>query len=352
MEPRRQCQQPDRNPPALGVILEATLEYALEQGFRPPWWLRNAHVQSVLPSLAPRRALVRRRCALVRARSRALILDCGDEVRLLAQHTPALQRNPVGAVVMLHGWEGDADAMYMLSLAHRLLARGFEILRLNLRDHGGTQDLNPGLFHSCLLPEITGAVRCARLMFSGLPLHLAGFSLGGNFLLRVGADAPRAGLDLASVVAISPVLEPRATMAAIESGPGIYRRYFVRKWGASLRAKQRAWPQLYQFDNLDRVVSLRQMTAELVSRHTDFGTLEEYLDGYSITGPRLANLTVRSTIITAIDDPIVPVADLKRLAASANLRAVVTPFGGHCGFLNGFIGETWAERAVALHLTP
>ena len=324
----------------------------MDQGFRPPWWLRNAHVQSIVPSLPLRRALLMRRCAHIPATSRSLVLDCGDDVRLLALHTPSSQPQPTGAVVMLHGWEGDADAMYMLSLAHRLLARGFEILRLNLRDHGGTQDLNPGLFHSCLLPEITGAVRCARLMFSGLPLHLAGFSLGGNFLLRVAADAQQTGLAIASVVAISPVLEPRATMAAIESGPGIYRRYFVRKWGASLRAKQRAWPQLYQFDNLDRIVSLRQMTAQLVSRHTDFGTLEEYLDGYSITGPRLANLMVRSTIITAIDDPIVPVADLKRVAASSNLRAVVTPFGGHCGFLNGFIGETWAERAVVQHLTP
>ncbi len=326
------------------------MEYALEQGFRPPWWLRNAHVQSILPSLAPRRALVRRRCAQVRLRSRALILDCGDGVRLLAQHTPAMAANPIGAVVMLHGWEGDADAMYMLALARRLLAHGFEILRLNLRDHGGTQDLNPGLFHSCLLPEIMGAVRCAQLLFSGLPLHLAGFSLGGNFLLRVAADAPRAGLAVASVVAISPVLEPRATLAAIESAPGVYRRYFVRKWGASLRAKQHAWPHLYQFGDLRRFVSLHQMTAELVARHTDFGTLEEYLDGYAITGQRLAALAAPATIITAADDPIVPVADLKRLAASSNLRLVVTPFGGHCGFLNGFSGDTWAENAVVGHL--
>ena len=327
------------------------MEYALEKGFRPPWWLRNAHVQSIVPSLPLRRALVRRRCAQVRERSRALILDCGEGVRLLAQHTPATVPEPIGAVIMLHGWEGDANAMYMLALARRLLGCGFEILRLNLRDHGGTQDLNQGLFHSCLLPEITGAVRRAQQMFSGLPLHLAGFSLGGNFLLRVAADAPRAGLDIAGVVAISPVLEPRATLTAIESGPGIYRRYFVRKWGASLRAKQRAWPQLYQFGDLRRFVSLRQMTAELVARHTGFSTLEEYLDGYSITGNRLAGLAVPATIITAVDDPIVPVADLTRLAASSSLRVLVTPFGGHCGFLNGFSGDTWAENAVVAQLT-
>ena len=190
----------------------------------------------------------------------------------------------------------------------------------------------------------------AQQLFSGLPLHLAGFSLGGNFMLRVAADAPQAGLHIASVVALSPVLEPRATLAAIESGPGVYRRYFVRKWGSSLRAKQRAWPKLYQFGDLKRFVSLRQMTAELVAGHTEFSSLEQYLDGYSITGSRLAGLAVPATIITAVDDPIVPVADLRHIAASPSLRAVVTAFGGHCGFLNGFSGDTWAENAVLAQL--
>jgi uncharacterized protein len=351
MEPRRQRQQPDRDPPSLAVILEATLEHAQETGFRPPWWLRSAHVQSILPSLAPRRALLRRRCARVLAHSRPLLLDCGDDVRLLAHHTPAIQPDPAGAVVMLHGWEGDTNAMYMLALARRLVASGFEILRLNLRDHGGTQQLNPGLFHSCLLPEVIGAVRRAQELFKGLPLHLAGFSLGGNFLLRVAADAPQAGLRIASVAAISPVLEPRATLAAIESGLSVYHRYFVRKWSASLRAKQRAWPQLYQFSDLGGFISLRQMTAALVERYTEFNSLEEYLDGYSITGRRLAGLTVPATIITAADDPIVPVADITRLAASANLRALVTPCGGHCGFLTTLSGDTWAENAVVAQLT-
>jgi uncharacterized protein len=323
----------------------------VDPGFTPPWWLRNAHLQSIVPSLPLRRVLLMRRCAQVSIRSRSLVLDCGEDVRLLAHHTPATQPHPAGAVVMLHGWEGDANALYMLALARRLLARGFEILRLNLRDHGGTQQLNPGLFHSCRLSEVIGAVRRAQQMFSGLPLHLTGFSLGGNFLLRVAADAAQAGLTIASCVAISPVLEPRATLTAIESGASIYHRYFVRKWSGSLRAKQRAWPHLYQFDTLDRRPSLRAMTAELVARYTDFGSLEEYLDGYSITGERLARLTVPATIITAADDPIVPIADLTRVAAGQHLRTVVTARGGHCGFLTGLLGDTWAENAVVAHLT-
>ena len=349
MEPRRQRQQPHRDPPALAPVPQ--VDYALENGFRPPWWLRNAHVQSILPSLPLRRALVTWRCARIRTHSRPLILECGEEVRLLAQHTPTTRPQPAGAVLMLHGWEGDANALYMLALARRLLASGFEILRLNLRDHGGTQDLNAGLFHSCRLAEVTGAVRRAQQLFAGLPLHLAGFSLGGNFLLRVAADAEQEGLDIASVVAISPVLEPRATLAAIETAPGVYHDYFVRKWSNSLRAKQRAWPQLYRFDSIGGSASLRQMTAELVARYTEFGSLDEYLDGYSITRGRLAALSVPATIITAADDPIVPVADLQHVAAGTSLRAVVTRRGGHCGFLTGLTGDTWAEDAVVAHLT-
>ena len=104
------------------------MEYELEKGFRPPWWLRNAHVQSILPSLAPRRALVQWRSAQVRERSRPVILECGDEVRLLALHTPAITPNPRGAIVMLHGWEGDAPLCLRPRCEHakraHLLAQG------------------------------------------------------------------------------------------------------------------------------------------------------------------------------------------------------------------------------------
>ncbi len=94
------------------------------------------------------------------------------------------------------------------------------------------------------------------------------------------------------------------------------------------------------------------MTAELVDRHTEF----EHPGGNTWTAIRSRasgwrGLAVPATIITAADDPIVPVADLKRLAASRTLRAVVTPRGGHCGFLTGVLGDTWAENAVVAHLT-
>ena len=136
-----------------------------------------------------------RATALLRA-SREMVLDCGDGVRLQAFHAAAAGGEGRVAV-LLHGWEGSADSTYVLALAQQLYDRGFDVVRLNLRDHGATHHLNRELFHSCRLPEVVGAIRRIQLMFPGKPLHLAGFSLGGNFMLRAAAQAEQAGLELA-----------------------------------------------------------------------------------------------------------------------------------------------------------
>jgi predicted alpha/beta-fold hydrolase len=322
----------------------------VDGSFRPPLWLRNGHLQSILSSLSVRRHWLARSWLPVLSSSRERVLECGDGVRLQAFHATPPQRDgapPARVAVLLHGWEGSADSLYVLSLAQELFGRGFDVVRLNLRDHGETHHLNRELFHSCRLPEVIGAVRRVQRLFPASTLHLAGFSLGGNFMLRVAAQAEAAGLQIARVVAISPVLEPAATLDALEHGLATYQRYFVRKWTSSLMKKQAAWPKDYDFHELRGLSDLRRMTSELVRQYTEFKSLEEYLSGYAITGQRLANLVVPSTIITALDDPIIPAADLERVAASPALRVIATRHGGHCGFLQRLTASTWAERKAA-----
>lgn len=332
----------------------------LDESFTPPRWLRNRHIQSIVPSLPVRLRWMAPRLAPLVAASRTLLLDCGDGVRLQALHTPARRANEArtpakaGArvVVLLHGWEGSADSLYALSLAAQLSEWGCEVVRLNLRDHGGTQHLNRELFHSCRLPEVIGAVRHIQALFPGAPLGLAGFSLGGNFMLRVAAEAQTARLEIEKVVAISPVLDPVATLEALERGFRPYHSYFIRKWTRSLRLKQQAWPEDYDFAQLVRLTGLRALTSELVRRFTSFASLEDYLNGYAIVGTRLAPLTVPSTIITSLDDPIIPARDIVRLAPSPALKVVMTRWGGHCGFLDHPARSTWAERRAAAELAP
>jgi predicted alpha/beta-fold hydrolase len=292
-----------------------------------------------------RHGRVMRQAAPLLAATREQVLDCGAGVRLQSFiSSPADSSGR--AVVLLHGWEGSADSLYLLSLAQQLFAQRFEVVRLNLRDHGDTHHLNRELFHSCRLPEVVGAVAALQGVFPGQPLQLVGFSLGGNFMLRVAAQARRAGLGLERVIAVSPVLDPPQTLAALQAGMPGYELYFVRKWMRSLRRKQAAWPGIYDFTALARMRDLKRMTAELVRSYTNFPTLDDYLNGYAITGERLAQLEVPSHILTALDDPIIPVSGLARLARPAALSLTVTRFGGHCGFFEQLSGPTWLEKRI------
>ncbi|MBV8784579.1 MAG: alpha/beta fold hydrolase [Gammaproteobacteria bacterium] len=315
---------------------------------RPAYWLRNPHVQSMLASTAWRARRVRRAARPLLTAARELLLDCGAGVRLqcFISAPPQARRGPV---LLLHGWEGSADSFYVLSLGALLFAQGHTVARLNLRDHGATHHLNRELFHSCRLPEVVGAVAALQRVLPG-PLTLIGFSLGGNFMLRVAAQARTAQLSLAQVIAVSPVLDPAETLAALQGGLPGYEYYFVRKWLRSLRLKHLAWPGSLDPEALGRLRDLKRMTAELVRAHTEYPSLDAYLEGYSITGARLAGLEVRSTIYTAQDDPIIPAGGLARLARPAALRLVVTRYGGHCGFFQRLRGPTWLEREIIAQL--
>jgi predicted alpha/beta-fold hydrolase len=305
----------------------------------------------MLASTGARRGPIVRRAAAVVAAEKTILLDCGDGVRLQCFHSspPMSTGRPV---ILLHGWEGSAQSLYVLSLAQQFFERGFEVVRLNLRDHGDTHHLNRELFHSCRLPEVVGAVRSLQRLFRGQSLNLVGFSLGGNFVLRVAAQAAEASLNIEKVIAVSPVLDPTTTLVALEQGMPTYQWYFVRKWMRSLLKKQAVWPGDYDFGEIGRLVNLRRMTAELIRRFTDFATLDDYLNGYSITGSRLARLEVPANIITALDDPIIPAHSLERLARPTCLQLTVTRFGGHCGFLERLAGPSWVERRIVAELDP
>ena len=321
-----------------------TLATGYVRPFRPRWPWSNRHLQSILPSILPHGRLRRHAAAMLDA-SRELILDCGEQVRLQAFHSAPAR--PVGRlVILLHGWEGSAESYYIVALANRLFAQGVDVVRLNLRDHGNTHHLNEGIFHSCRLPEVCGAVASLQARFPGQPPWLAGFSLGGNFALRVAAsDDTRVG-ELSGAVAVSPVLHPDSAMLAMERGLPVYQQYFVRKWRRSLRRKQQLWkPELVRED-IFGYGDLRRMTDVLVRDHTQFPAMTDYLDGYAITGSRLATLKAPAVILAALDDPIIPAEDLRRLAVSPLLSVVTTAHGGHMGFLESPFRPSWVNDFV------
>ena len=277
------------------------------------------------------------------------IVDCGAGVRLLGHFSPQ-QGTTRGLVILLHGWEGSAAASYVLSTGGGLYEAGFDIFRLNFRDHGDTFALNRELFHSCRIDEVVGAVQRIVATRRAPRTFLVGHSLGGNFALRVAARAPAAGIDLAGVVAICPVLRPHSTMRALEEGLWVYRKYFLRRWRRSLLAKAACFPELYDFGNLHKLRTLTATTEFFATRYAGFPDLDSYLKGYAITGDVLAHLAVPTRIIAAADDPVIPIEDLADIAVTSALSVDVFPHGGHCAFIENYRLRSWLDRAVLADL--
>ncbi len=320
--------------------------------YQPPRWLRNPHVQSALGSSVMRRRFGERSLAAVGATTSEHLIDGGHGVRLQGLHSVVPGVESRGLVLLLHGWEGSVDSSYMRLTAARLLQRGFEVFRLNFRDHGGTHHLNEALFHSNLIEEVVHAARDVAQRFPQRPLSVAGYSLGGNFALRLGLRAPAAGLPIVHVAAVCPVLDPARTMDAMETGLPLYLWYFERKWRGSLARKHQLFPERLGFDERTLELRMRALTQWLVERHTDFGTIDRYFDGYSIAGDRLAEMQVPASILMAADDPVIPIADFAALRLPESARLEIAPWGGHCGFLEnaqlGGFAERWiTERLVS-----
>jgi uncharacterized protein len=324
--------------------------------FQPRGLLGNAHIQSLLTSGPWRRVRVQRHAADYLSRSVEEVTTASDGTRLLGYRNRADGKNfgrREALVILLHGWEGSSESNYLLSSAVALDRAGFDTFRLNFRDHGPSHHLNEDLFHSCRLDEVLDAVGQLTRAYTEGPVFLVGFSLGGNFTLRIARHAPAHDFTLERAVAISPVIRPHHVLDSLENGLSIYQHYFVRKWRRSLKIKQQLYPERYQtLAEWFRFKDLRSQTDWLVEHLTEFPDLNAYLEGYSVAGDYLAGLETPTRIITATDDPIIPVKDFHALEASDALSLDILPRGGHCGFISSWRLESWIEQRLIQELWP
>lgn len=308
--------------------------------FRPPFYLRNSMLQTFLGSNRPVTSLT----GPLLTAARPVVLQCDDGVRLAGAFSAVPADRAKGLVIFLHGWEGSIASAYVTATGQHLFRCGYHIFRLNLRDHGDTHHLNRGLFYATLFDEVSSAVRQAARMAEKLPVYLCGFSLGGNFALRIACrwQGASTGIDLRQIAAISPVLDPAKATDAIDRRL-LIRRYFRRKWQRSLRKKQQLFPENYDFSDISALVGIRQMTDKLLERYSPYADAVEYFAGYTLQRRDFETIDVPTTIITARDDPIIPVADFDALPPGRYLRKIIHSYGGHNGFIYNLRGRAWYE---------
>ncbi len=264
------------------------------------------------------------------------------------------QANPPGhpTLVVLHGLEGSSGSHYVRGTTDKAFRRGFNVLRLNQRNCGGTEHLSTGLYHSGLtgdvkavLEELAGADRLSSLA-------VCGYSLGGNLALKLaGGFGDRPPEWLRAVCAVSPTLELGACMDLLERLDNrIYEWNFMYGLRGRIRRKARLFPDRYDVTGLWRVRTIRAFDNRFTAPHNGFASADDYY--YQAASMRVVDrIRVPTLILSAEDDPFIPAAPLRDAAVAGNptITVMITPHGGHCGFLepsrDGYDGY-WAEETA------
>lgn len=305
--------------------------------FQPPWYLKNPMLQTFLSS-AHLRKLGKR---TMERRAREAVIDTEAGARL--QGFFSLQEESKGLIVLLHGWEGSANSAYLINTARYFYKEGFDIFRLNLRDHGESHHLNEGIFFGTLVEETHAAVRKAAQLSNGRPVFILGFSLGGSFALRMAAlhnQKPIPRLKL--VCAINPPLDPYKATANIDRIAPI-RRYFLKKWKRSLAKKQKLFPDRYDFTPELTMKSCMAITESLLRRFSDFSGAKDYFGRYTLTNGWLEKVAVPVAIVMSADDPFIPLDDFSAMKSSDYVRCIIQKSGGHCGYVDGAMLGSWYQ---------
>ena len=324
-------------------ISRETTSFRMKTSFSPKPWIRNPHVQTILSSLGFRNI----RKNSIHNLSREVIVDGGEGVRLLGYHTKQAIQPARGLIILIHGWEGSSSSAYIVSAAHYFVKRGFDVFRLNLRDHGPSHHLNEGLFHGARLEEVLTAVRQIAAFSPELPCYLIGYSLGGNFALRIACRQGVASEPfLTKVFAVSPVLDPYKSTEALDEKYALYRNYFLHKWKRSLRLKERLFPDKYDFTRLLDLKSCMAMTDVMVTEYTKFKDTRDYFGRYTLNRDWFKNLSLPVTLIVASDDPLIDRNDFAQLEDCPCLILKIERHGGHCGFFSDLSFRCWAEEEI------
>ncbi|CAN5351417.1 alpha/beta fold hydrolase [soil metagenome] len=311
-----------------------------------PWkGLRNGHLMTLFAWGRPRR-FPRLPPPSVRH------FDTAPGTRVLAHCHWQAHPSDCPTVLALHGLEGSSSAHYMRGIADKAFARGFNVLLLNQRNCGGTEQLAEGLYHSGLTHDADFVIRELVAQDAVTQVVVAGYSLGGNLALKLAGDyggTPPA--QLRGVAAVSPVIELEACVEALERRQNIvYQWNFVRGLSGRMRRKAACYPDRYSLEPLRAVRTVRQFDEVYTAPHFGFAGASDYY--HRASAMRVVDrVRVPALIVTAEDDPFVPAAPFResRVTSNHNIEVVITRHGGHCGFItdasDGFDGY-WAEERV------
>ena len=255
-------------------------------------------------------------------------------------------------LVIWHGMEGSTASAYMVSTGEKAFRSGFNVVRVNFRNCGGTEHLSPTLYHGGLtadlrfvIDELIKSERLSRIL-------IAGFSLGGNMVLKLageyGDDPPA---EVLGICAVSPSVDLGAsTTHMAQRRNWIYQQDFLRRLKNRIRRKAELYPDLYDVSGLGQVHSIEEFDARFIAPAFGFADARDYYAKASSL-PFIERIRIPTLIIHAEDDPFIPFAPLRDPSVAGNpyVLLIATERGGHVAFLSANSEDEdrfWAENRL------
>ncbi len=315
-----------------------------KSGFNPPFLLKSSYLQTFLASKVKFQHI-----QSINDHSTQHLIDSGENSFLMVQYSKQLVEKPKGLCILIHGWEGSSNSAYIVRTANFFYKEGYNIARINMRDHGGTHSINVLPFNGTLIKEVYEVIKKVAEIDGSAFSFIVGFSLGGNFAARIAWKNSKLYNKIHSlkiVFAISPSINPKVSTERMDNN-FLLKRYFLNVWKESLLKKARIFPETYSKKEIRSANSVMELTKRMVARYTLFKDVQEYFSAYTILDNYFDHLKTPLYMLSAKDDPIVDIQDFHTLKKNQYIDIDIENYGGHNGFIESFHGDCYYIKKIA-----
>ena len=221
------------------------------------------------------------------------------------------------------------------------------VVRMNMRNCGGTEELTPALYHSGRSGDVGAVVEHFARRYSLERVALAGYSMGGNMVLKLAGEWG-ARRPLTAVAAVCPVIDLAPCSDALHrlANRG-YEFHFLRGLMRRIRRKAELFPGIYRLSGLGPIRSIREFDEKIVAPYCGFEGADDYY--FRAAAARVIDrVAVPTMVLMAKDDPFIRLLPetRERIRLNPRIELVETAHGGHCAFLGRGENLHWAETAV------
>ncbi len=305
-----------------------------KSNYKPPSYMFHGHLETILPYL------VRKVEEVPYERERIELPDTDFlDVDWIRNGSDRL-------LILCHGLEGSSESQYMLGMARASMENGYDVLAINFRSCSGEMNRLLRMYHHGEIEDLTFLIEYVNRNYDYASIHLAGYSLGGNVILKyLGLTGPRVPLNVRSAMAVSVPCDLGSSSDRLSQWYNfLYTRRFMRSLKKKFDIKNQMFPGVLDLSGYHKVTSWREFDDRFTTKITSFASAAEYYDQGSANN-FLQGIRTNTLLINAKNDPFLdkPSFPYKTCENQSFVFLETPDQGGHVGFWSPGQDRTYTE---------